>query len=148
VTIKNNGFWNVWWVGYNAQLGKGEEEEMKKILIVDDQETVRRLVELTLKSDARQVLQAKSGEEGLEIAKAEKPDLVIMDIMMPGGMDGFEAVRILKATQETKNCPILMLTAKNEKSEKTKTYEAGADDYLAKPFKLDDLMKKVEKLVP
>ena len=120
---------------------------MKKILIVDDQEEIRRLVDITLKVEDYQILQAESGEEAIEIVKAEKPDLIIMDIMMPGGIDGLEATRILKNDPETKECLIIMLTAKGQSYEREEGLAAGADDYFAKPFSPLVLIKKVEELI-
>ena len=120
---------------------------MKKILIVDDQEEIRRLVDITLKVENYQILQAESGEEAIEIVKAEKPDLIIMDIMMPGGIDGLEATRILKNDPETKECLIIMLTAKGQSYEREDGLAAGADDYFAKPFSPLVLIKKVEELI-
>ena len=117
---------------------------MKKILIVDDQLEVRELVEVTLRVGNYQILKAKSGEEAIEIAKAEKPVLIIMDIMMPGGMDGLEATRILKNDPETKDCKIIILTAKGQQSDIEKGFAAGADDYFTKPFSPLELIKKVE----
>ncbi len=120
---------------------------MKKILVVDDQPTIRRLVEISLRSADREILEAESGEKAIEVAHSQKPDLIIMDLMMPGGMDGFEAVQILKSNPETRDCPVLVLTAKDQKAERTRAFEIGAGDYLAKPFKLNVLMNKVEKLL-
>ena len=120
---------------------------MKNVLVVDDQVTVRRLVEMTLQAHGINVLQAESGEKGIDVACRENPDLIIMDIMMPGGMDGFEAVRTLRAQESVRDCPIIMLTAKDQKSEREQAFEAGVDDYLPKPFKLKDLVQKVENLL-
>lgn len=120
---------------------------MKKILIVDDQEEIRRLVDITLRVENYQILQAESGEEAIEIVKAEKPDLIIMDIMMPGGIDGLEATRILKNDPETKECLIIMLTAKGQSYEMEEGLAAGADDYFAKPFSPLALLKKVAELI-
>ena len=120
---------------------------MKKILIVDDQEEIRRLVDITLKVENYQILQAESGEEAIEIVKAEKPDLIIMDIMMPGGIDGLEATRILKNDPETRECPVIMLTAKGQSYEMEDGLAAGADDYFAKPFSPLALIKKVAELI-
>jgi len=120
---------------------------MKKILIVDDQMEVRRLVEMTLRVEDYQVLQAESGEEAIEIVKTEKPDLIIMDIMMPGGIDGHEATRILKNDPETKDSTIIMLTAKGQEADREKGFEAGADDYFIKPFSPLELIKKVEEVL-
>jgi len=120
---------------------------MKKILIVDDQKEVRELVEVTLRVGDYQVLPAKSGKEAIDIAKSEKPDLIIMDIMMPGGMDGLEATRALRKDPETKNCRIIMLTAKGQEADKKKGVDAGADDYFTKPFSPLELIKKVEEIL-
>ena len=120
---------------------------MKKILVVDDQLEVRDLVEVTLRVSDYEILQAKSGEEAIEIAKAEKPELIIMDIMMPGGMDGLEATRIIKNSLEAKGCKIIMLTAKGQEADRKKGFEAGADDYFAKPFSPLDLINKVEDVL-
>ncbi|MBW2118011.1 MAG: response regulator [Deltaproteobacteria bacterium] len=118
---------------------------MKNILIVDDQAEVRELVEVTLRVEDYRILQAKSGEEAVEIARAEKPDLIIMDIMMPGSVDGLEATRILKNDPETKDCKIIMLTAKGQETDRKAGFEAGANDYFIKPFSPLELIKKVEE---
>jgi len=120
---------------------------MKKILIVDDQMEVRRLVEITLRVEDYQILQAESGEKAIEIVKTEKPDLIIMDIMMPRGIDGLEATRILKNDPETKDSTIIMLTAKGQEADRKKGFEAGADDYFIKPFSPLELIKKVEEVL-
>jgi len=120
---------------------------MKKILIVDDQLEVRELVEVTMRVGDYQILKAQSGEEALEIVKDEKPELIIMDVMMPGGMDGLEATRILKNDPATKDCKIIMLTAKGQQTEREKGIEAGADDYFVKPFSPLELIKKVEEFL-
>jgi len=120
---------------------------VKKILIVDDQPSIRKLVEISLQSSDRCIFEAESGEKAIEVARDKKPDLIIMDLMMPGGMDGFQAVEILKQDPETRNCRVLILTAKDQKTERARAFEIGADDYLAKPFKLDNLIQKVENLL-
>ena len=118
---------------------------MKKILIVDDQMEVRELVEVTLRSGDYRVLHAESGEKAIEVAKAEKPALIIMDIMMPGKIDGLEATRILKKAPETRDSIIVMLSSKGQHSDKEKGFEVGADDYFSKPFSPLELIKKVEE---
>jgi len=120
---------------------------MKKILIVDDQLEVRELVEATLRVVNYRIFQAKSGEEAIEIARAEKPKLIIMDIMMPGGMDGLKATQVLKNDPETKDCTIVMLTAKGQQADREKGLAAGADDYFSKPFSPLELIRKVEELI-
>ena len=120
---------------------------MKKILIVDDQLEIRTLVEVTLESDDYQIFQAKSGGEAVEIAKSKKPDLIIMDIMMPGDIDGLEATRILKNDPRTSNCRIVLLTAKGQQYDIEEGYKAGAEDYFIKPFSPLELIKKVEEVL-
>ena len=119
----------------------------KKILIVDDQSEVRELVEVTLRLEDYQIFQAKNGDEAIKLARAEKPDLVIMDVMMPGGIDGLEATRVLKNDPETKGCQIIMLTAKGQQDDQEKGFKAGADDYFSKPFSPLELIKKVEEVL-
>lgn len=120
---------------------------MKKILITDDQPEVRALVEVTLRSGDYQVFQASSGEEALIIARAEKPDLVIMDVMMPGKIDGLEATRQLKQNPETGDCVILLLTGRTQDKDREMGMAAGADDYFFKPFSPLDLIRKVEAVI-
>jgi len=120
---------------------------MKKVLIVDDNPEVRRLVEMTLRVGEYKVFQAQSGQEAIEAAREKKPDLIIMDIMMPGAMDGLEATRMLKNNPETKDISIIMLTAKGQEFDKEKGIEAGADDYFVKPFSPLELIKKVEEVL-
>jgi CheY-like chemotaxis protein len=117
---------------------------MKKILIVDDQAEVRELVNVTLRVGDYRILQAENGERALEVARSEKPDLIIMDVMMPGSIDGYEATRILKADEGTRQCQVVMLTAKGQKTDKEEGYRCGADDYFAKPFSPLELIRKVE----
>lgn len=120
---------------------------MNKILIVDDQPEVRELVEITLRSENFQIFQAMNGENAINIARKEKPDLIIMDIMMPGEIDGIEATRMLKNDPETKDILIIILTAKGQMSDLEKGYKAGADDYFIKPFSPLDLIKKVDEVL-
>ena len=120
---------------------------MKKILIVDDQMEVRELVEVTLRIEDYEIFQAQSGEEAIEIWKAESPDLIIMDVMMPGGMDGLEATRIIRSNSGNGNCRIILLTAKGQEADRAKGFEAGADDYFIKPFSPLELIRKVEEVL-
>jgi CheY-like chemotaxis protein len=120
---------------------------MKKILIVDDDVGIRELVDTTLESDNYQIFHANNGEGAIEIARAEKPDLTIMDIMMPGYLDGLEATRILKRDPATKDSPIIILSGKGQEIEREKGFEAGADEYFAKPFSPLALIKKVEEFL-
>ena len=120
---------------------------MKKIMIVDDQPEVRELVEVTLLSDSYEILQTDTGEKAIEMAIREKPDIILMDIMMPGGIDGLEAVRILKSNPDTKNLHIILLTAKGQKKDIEIGLLAGADDYFIKPFSPLLLINKIEEVI-
>ncbi|MCH8326121.1 MAG: response regulator [Bacteroidetes bacterium] len=121
---------------------------MKKILIVDDQDEVRELVEVTLRIGDFKILQAENGPKALEIARAEKPELILLDVMMPGGsIDGFEVCEQLKKDPETEGIIIIMLTAKGQDIDKQRGREVGADDYFTKPFSPLELMDKVEEVL-
>lgn len=120
---------------------------MKKILIVDDQIEVRELVEVTLRIGDFKILQAENGSQGLEIARAEKPELMLLDVMMPGGMDGFEVCEQLKKDPQTSGITIVMLTALGQDVNKERGKEVGADDYFTKPFSPLALMNKVDEVL-
>ncbi|MCL5951085.1 MAG: response regulator transcription factor [Chloroflexi bacterium] len=112
---------------------------MKKILVIDDDEKLLRLTETALKREDWQVLLARDGTEGLRIAFNSHPDLVILDIMLPG-MDGFETCRRLK---ELSNIPVIMLTALASETDVVRGLAVGADDYITKPFSLVELVARV-----
>lgn len=120
---------------------------MKKILIVDDREEIRDLVERTLRRGDCEILKAANGQAAIEIAGVEKPDLIMMDIMMPGTIDGFEATRIIKSDPKTKNCKVIILTAKSQPVDMKKGGEVGADSYFVKPFSPLELMRKVDEML-
>ncbi|MDP8228820.1 MAG: response regulator [Candidatus Electryoneaceae bacterium] len=121
---------------------------MKKILVVDDKSVVRELVKVTLQSDNREIFEAASGEEAVEIAKRILPELVLMDVMMPlAKVDGFEATRIIKSDPNLKNTVIIMLTALGQQYDLDKGHKVGADDYFTKPFSPLELLKTVEKFI-
>ncbi|MCK5057489.1 MAG: response regulator [Candidatus Aminicenantes bacterium] len=121
---------------------------MKKILIVDDLEEIRELLETTFKfAGFQKLLLAKDGKKAIDIAKKEKPDLILMDVMMPGTIDGIEATRILKKDPETKKSIIVILTAKCQKNDSERGYASGADYFFFKPFSPQDLIKKVDKMI-
>lgn len=120
---------------------------MKKILIVDDQREVRELVAVTLGTGNYKIYQASSGDEAVSMAKREKPDLIIMDLMMPGETDGLAATRKIKSDPETRACQVIMLTAKDQISDRDQAEAAGADDYFSKPFSPLELIRKIESVV-
>jgi DNA-binding response OmpR family regulator len=116
---------------------------MAKILVVDDDPHIRELACLFLKNDGFDIVEASDGVEALSIMEAIKPDLVVLDIMMPK-MDGWELCRQLKAHYDF---PILMLTAKGETSQKLKGFQLGTDDYLVKPFEPLEMVARVKALL-
>ena len=128
-------------------LGSGGSEMPKKILVVDDEKDIRDLVEATLLRSDHVVIKAESGDKAVEIARTEKPHLILMDIMMPGTLDGLQATRVLKKDPETQSCRIVLLTAKGQVSDRREGIEAGADDYFVKPFSPLELLRKVDQLL-
>ena len=112
-----------------------------KILIVDDDPMNLSILEILL-SDDYTLVRARSGEEALAQAKSERPDLVLLDVMMPG-IDGYEACRLMRAEPELKKMRIVLVSAKAMPSERLRGFEAGADDYVTKPFDHDELMAKI-----
>lgn len=103
------------------------------ILLVDDEEDILELLRYNLTAGGYRVLCAESGETALEIAGMQKPDLIVLDLMLPG-IDGLDVARILKKDKKTQHIPIIMLTAKGAESDVVRGLEMGADDYVAKPF--------------
>lgn len=120
---------------------------MKKILIVDDQPEISRLLEIILRREDRQILQAENGQEGIDMARRNQPDLILLDIMMPGEIDGHEVARTLKAEPETAGCTIIAMTAKVREQDRIEALEAGADEYIRKPFDVLELKRRVEELL-
>jgi DNA-binding response OmpR family regulator len=120
---------------------------MKKILIVDDQPEIRELVEMTLSREDYQIFTADSGEKAIQVAKSEKPELILMDVSMPPGMNGVETTRIIKSDPETKGCIIIMLSGKGLEEDKMEGLNAGAKEYFVKPFSPLALITKVEEVL-
>ena len=116
---------------------------MKKILFVDDNEKSRVLISRTLGNE-HHILQADSGQQAIDVSIKEVPDLIIMDIKMPGKVDGLGATRIIKSNPKLKHCHILVLTAMRREEDIDSAYNSGADDYLVKPFSPTSLIEKVE----
>ena len=118
---------------------------MKKVLIVDDEPDVRELVKFNLTRDGWEVSEAADGLEGLEKAKSERPDLIVLDLMMPE-MDGMAVFKNLRESKKTAEIPVLMLTAKKELDDKLEGLALGADDYVAKPFSIKELVLRIRNL--
>ena len=116
--------------------------EKRRILLIDDDPLIRRIVTKTLSADGYQVQEAGSGAEGLALAQNQPPDLILLDLMMPG-MDGFQVCAQLRQNSLTANVPILMLTALDQTETKVRGLKVGADDYVTKPFNLDELQMRI-----
>jgi two-component system phosphate regulon response regulator PhoB len=114
----------------------------EKILVVDDEEDIVELVRYNLSREGYQTLSAETGEKALRLARTEKPDLVVLDLMLPG-MDGLEVTRAMKGDAELRRIPIVMLTAKGEEPDIVAGLELGADDYIVKPFSTRVLVARV-----
>lgn len=118
----------------------------KRILLVEDDPSAIRLVSYTLEGEGYEVLTASNGLEGLRKAREDKPDLLVLDVMLPG-LDGFEVCRRLRADAETAKLPVLMLSAKAQEIDKTTGLKMGADDYLPKPADPAEIVARVSKLL-
>jgi len=109
------------------------------ILVVDDEPQIRRVLRATLSSRGYEIIDAKTGEEGIELVRKDKPDLVLLDVNMPG-MGGLEACREIRRGS---NAPIIMLTVRNAERDKVAALDAGADDYVVKPFGIEELLARI-----
>jgi len=118
----------------------------KKILVVDDEMHIIRIVKYKLESAGYEVLSALNGEEALKVAREQKPELVFLDIMMPG-INGYEVCSKLKEDPQTRDIIIIMLTAKGQESDKIKGLEVGVDEYITKPFSPQDLLDRARDLI-
>lgn len=116
---------------------------MVKILIIEDELKIARFIELELQHEGYQVLLAHDGRSGLETAQREAPDLILLDIMLPG-LNGMEVCRRLRMTSEV---PIIMLTAKDQTMDKVMGLDLGADDYITKPFAIEELLARIRMIL-
>jgi diguanylate cyclase (GGDEF)-like protein len=115
---------------------------MEKILVVDDDKILTKLVRTRLEAENYRVFVASNGEEALHVLEKKKPDLVLLDIMMPG-IDGFETCERIRSQPAYRHLPVIMLTAKDHPSEKVKGLDIGADDYITKPYESDELLARI-----
>lgn len=116
------------------------------ILVVDDEKDLLDLIEYNLKKEGFAVLKAENGEEGIEKAKEHKPDLVLMDIMMPK-MDGMEAVETMRADEDLKSIPIIFLTARSDEKTEVEGLDKGGDDYITKPISTTKLISRIKAVM-
>ena len=121
-------------------------DQPKRILVVDDEPDVRELVVYRMRRSGYVVLEASNGEEALQTALAELPDLIVADVMMPR-LNGYELTRQLREHEQTRAIPVILLTAKTQEADVSQGFDAGADDYLKKPFSPDELVARVRAVL-
>jgi DNA-binding response OmpR family regulator len=117
-----------------------------RILVVDDEIYIVHILDFSLGMEGYEVLTALDGEQALEKARAEHPDLIVLDIMMPK-LDGYETCKLLKAGDDTKDIPIILLSAKGRNVDQKVGFEAGADDYITKPFSPRKLVERINAIL-
>jgi DNA-binding response OmpR family regulator len=117
----------------------------KKILVVDDEDDILHFLELVLQEKGYGVITASGGHEALTRAQIDKPDLVLLDIMMPQ-MDGWEVLKLLRVDEETSRIPVAMLSARIEAKDRVQGLQEGAIDYICKPFSLQELFQKIDTI--
>jgi DNA-binding response OmpR family regulator len=119
---------------------------MTKVLVIDDEAPIRLLCRVNLEAEQMEVLEAADGETGFELARAERPDVVLLDVMMPG-MDGWQVAERLLDDEATQDIPLVFLTARAELRDRARGLELGGVDYITKPFNPVELAKVVEGLL-
>ncbi len=117
-----------------------------RILVVDDEIYIVHILDFSLGMEGYEVITALDGEQALEKARTEKPDLIVLDIMMPK-LDGYETCKILKAEPETKDIPVILLSAKGRNVDQKIGFEVGADDYITKPFSPRKLVERINAIL-
>lgn len=117
-----------------------------KILIVDDEEHIQELIKFNLENNGYKAICCDNGIDALELAKSEKPDLILLDVMLPG-IDGYDVCKEIRKDNSISNMPIIMITAKSEELDKILGLELGADDYITKPFSIRELLARVKAVL-
>ncbi len=119
---------------------------MKKVLIVEDERDLAELLAYNMEKEGYQPMTAASGAEGLETARRELPDMILLDLMLPGMM-GTEVCSVLRHNEKTRMIPVLMLTARGDEIDRVVGFEMGADDYIVKPFSMRELMLRIRAIL-
>jgi len=122
------------------------DNNKKKILVIDDESSLVEMLSIRLEANNYQVIAASDGQEGLDKARSESPDLIILDLMLPK-LDGYQVCRMLKSDEKYKQIPIVIFTARAQESDIKAGNEAGADAYITKPFEPAILLGKVSQLL-
>ena len=120
--------------------------EPKRILLIDDHQTVFRLLEAIVRIKGYTLIYAESGQQGIVVARQEQPDLILLDVMMPD-IDGFKVCQYLKENEDTKDIPIMFLTARGSDGDLETGRKAGADGFMTKPFQTIEVLKQIELLL-
>ncbi|MEL7236019.1 MAG: response regulator, partial [Chloroflexota bacterium] len=123
-----------------------QAEDVKRVIIVEDEETLANNLSDKMQGEGFSVKTVNNGEQGLELIRAEKPDLVVLDIMLPG-LDGLSICRMVRNDPATAEVPIIMLTARGTEVDKIVGLESGADDYIVKPFGLGEFLARVRAVL-
>jgi CheY-like chemotaxis protein len=132
--------------GDNQETGSPKKRDRPVILVVDDEEEIRRVMRLTLTIAGYDVREAENGEKALESLRRNPPDLILLDVLMPG-MDGFEVCRIVRADPATADIPILILSARTDTQSKEEGFRAGATKYLTKPISPPQLLHHIVEVL-
>lgn len=119
---------------------------MNKILVIDDDNAINELIKINLELSGYKVIQALDGIKGFALAKQELPNAIVLDVMMPE-VDGFTVAQRIRQNESTRNIPILMLTALSQINDKVKGFDIGVDDYLVKPFEMEELKVRIRALL-
>jgi DNA-binding response OmpR family regulator len=122
------------------------EADVRTVLVADDDEDILQLVSFRLERAGYNVITAPDGQAALAAAREHKPDLAVLDVMMPG-MNGYEVTRAIRADQATAAIPVILLTARVQEADVSRGFEAGADDYLRKPFSPQELRSRVQAII-
>jgi len=120
---------------------------MSRVLVVDDEPDVLLLCRLNLQQRGHELLEASTGSVALELARERHPDVIVLDLMLPG-MTGYEVLETLKGDEQTSNIPVLVLTAKSLRADRERSHGLGASGFLTKPFLPSELCELIESLVP
>jgi DNA-binding response OmpR family regulator len=121
---------------------------MKRVLIVEDQADIRKLIRMTLEFEPYEIHEAGNGSDGLRLAVEVLPDLILLDVMMPGELDGLQVCARVRALPALRATRVVLLTARGQTRDRDAGQEAGADDYLIKPFSPLQLIETIERLMP
>lgn len=119
-----------------------------RILIIEDSDSIRKMIEALVAARGHAVEAVPTGAKGIEAATARAPDMILLDLNLPGSLDGFDVCTRLRADESTKNVPILIITAMDDAQSKQRALDAGANAYYTKPFSPTALLKEIEKLRP